>query len=777
MTEYRIIGQSLPKKEVGDKVTGKSKYSGDILFPDMLIGKILHSPCSHARILSIDTSRATALPGVKAIVTHEDTPLIRIGRTVMDRYVLAYDRVRFLGEPVAAVAAVDEETAEEALELIRVEYDELPAVFDPLQAMEPGAPLIHEGLSSYECLAAKFNPQGNVLSQGMFTEGEIEKAWKYCYLIHEDSYRTPPVYHGFTQPHETTAAVDASGRVTIWAANKAPHLLRQMVCQALNLPMSRIRVAPSTVGGDFGGKGNAHTEPICVLLALKSGQPVRLTLSRHEELTSTFLREASVTHLKMGVSKDGDLIALQGKVVYDTGAYCDVVGGPTASGTSLLGLHRIPNVVLNAYQVYTNNSPRGQMRAPTSPQVAFAMESHLDMVAWKLGIDPVEFRLRNALEEGDILRGQRIMNPGIKEALRRTQEYLRQNRGEAKPNQGWGVATCDYGGMAMDPSGYLKNAPLESSAWVKLNEDGTAVLITGVTEQGCGPVTVMAQIVAEVLGIGYEDVSVVSSDTDGTPFELGTSGSRTTHRVGLSVKLAAEDARNQLFEAAAGSLEVSASELAISGGRVHMQGYPERGMSIGELATAAAITLGRPILGIGSALQKGIGSALRKGKPIAASKGEEWRDAPQHGAHAVQVEVDPGTGQVRLLKYFACHDVGFALNPQNVEGQIEGGVGFGVGYALFEEVLIKEGKTLNPDLTDYRLPTSCDLVDIDTDIVEIPSISGPFGAKGVGEPSNVPVAAAIANAVYDAVGVRITQLPLTPERVFQAMQLKSGGNA
>ncbi len=771
MTEYRIIGQSLPKKEVGDKVTGKSKYSGDILFPDLLIGKILHSPCPHARILSIDTSRAASLPGVKAIVTHEDTPDIRTGRWVLDRHVLASGRVRFLGEPVAAVAAVDEETAEEALELIRVEYDELPAVFDPLQAMEPGAPIVHEDLKSYQCGAPQFNPQGNVLAQGTITRGEIDRAWEYCHLIHEDSYRTPVVYHGFTQPHETTAAVDASGRITIWASNKAPYALRQMVSQALNLPMSRVRVAPIAVGGDFGGKGTAQTEPICVLLALKSGRPVRLTLSRKEELTSTFLKEASVSHLKIGVNKDGDLVALEGRAIYDTGAYCDLISPPAAICYSLHGPYRIPNVAVTAYRIYTNNSPRGHMRSPVTPQVVFAMESHLDMVARKLGMDPVEFRLRNAVEEGDILpTGQKIVNPGVKETLLRAREYIRRNQGEPKPNQGWGVASFHYNGVPVDPSGILKERRIRlSSAWVKLNEDGTAVLITGTTEQGCGPVTVMAQIVAEVLGIRYEDVSVVSADTDGTPFEFGTGASETTYRVGLSVKLAAEDVRNQLFEVAAESLKVRPSELAISGGRVHLQGDPDRGMSIGELATAAAVARGSPILGTGS--------ELRRDKLVGASEGEEWRDASQHGTHAVQVEVDPGTGYVRLLRYFACHDVGFALNPQNVEGQIEGGIGFGVGYALLEEVAIKEGRTLNPDLTDYRLPTSDDLVDIDTEIVEIPSITGPFGVKGLGEATNVPVAPAIANAVYDAVGVRITQLPLTPEAVFQAIHLKSGGNA
>lgn len=762
--EYRVIGQSVPKKEAGEKVTGRMQYSGDLIFPDLLIGKILHSPVPHARILNIDTSRASALPGVKAVITHKDTPHILTGRSVKDRPVLAWDRVHFIGDQVAAVAAVDEETAIEALDLIKVEYEELPSVFSPKEAIEIGAPIVHPNLASYKSDAV-LKPQGNILEQGRLVRGDTKQAWDKCYLIYEDDYSTPVVYQGFTQPHETTAAVDTLGRITVWASNKAPFILRQMIAQSLDLPIARIHIAAVAVGGDFGGKGTAQTEPICVLLALKSHRPVRLTLNRKEELTATFLKEATTTHIKLGVSREGMLLAVQGHITYDTGAYCDLTGGMGRSCNDLHGPYRIPNVDLTANRVYTNNSPRGHMRAPPTPQPVFAMESHLDMVASKLGIDPVEFRLKNAVEEGDILpTGQKIMNPGIKETLRRTQEYLRQEKGESRPNVGWGMASFQYHGMAIDPSGIIRDRKMtQSSAWVKFNEDGSVVLVSGVTEQGCGPLTIFSQMVAEVLGISYDDVSVVAMDTDATPFEYGTGASQTTSRVGFSVKMAAEDARNQLIEATAEKLGVEPASLVARGGRVYVQGDPKKGLSIAEAAAAATAQQGTPILATGA--------KLRKSKLMGASK-EEWLDAPQHGTHAVQVEVDPETGQVRLLKYFACHDVGFALNPQTVEGQIEGGVGFGVGYALSEAVLSRNGKTLNPNLTDYRIPTSLDMVDIKSELVEIPSISGPFGIKGLGEATNVPAAPAIANAIYNAVGIRVTNLPITAEKIYLALKAK-----
>jgi carbon-monoxide dehydrogenase large subunit len=654
----------------------------------------------------------------------------------------------------------------DAVELIEVDYEELPAVFSPREAMAAGAPIVHPDLASYEGVA-KWNHRGNILEEARITWGDVQQAWDKCYFIHEDDYSTPVVYQGFTQPHETTVAVDATGRITVWASNKAPFFLRQMIAKALDLSMARLHIASVAVGGDFGGKGAAQTEPICILLAMKSGRPVRLSLSREEDLTAAFLKEATTTHLKVGVARDGTLLAIQGHIIYDTGAYCDVAARAQGMCYELNGPYRIPNADLTATRVYTNNSPRGHMRSPTAPQRVFAIESHMDMVASKVDIDPVEFRLKNAVEEGDILpTGLKIMNPGIKETLRRTQEYLRKAQGPSRPNVGWGVATLRYGGNPIDSSGIFKERRLPASSdWVKFNEDGSVVLISGVTEQGSGPFTILSQIVAEVLGVSYDQVSLVAMDTDGTPFVYGTGDSKTTYEVGFGVKLAAEDARNQLIEVAAEKLGVEPASLVVKSGRVYVQGDPEKGLSIAETVAAAPTIRGAPILGTGA--------SLRKSKLVGAKKGEEWLDATQCGTQAAQVEVDSETGRVTLLNFFACQDVGFALNPKTVEGQIEGGVGFGVGYALSEAVVLENGRTINPNLADYRLPTAPDLVNIRTERVEIPSISGPFGIKGLGEAVNCPTAPAITNAVYNAIGVRIKDLPLTREKILLALRQKN----
>jgi len=767
--EYRVLGNSVIKKDVADKATGKARYGADYLFPDLLIGKIMRSPVAHARILKIDTSRAATLPGVKAIVTHNDTPRRRIGRWVKDRPILAWDKVRYIGEPVAAVAAIGEETAEEALGLITVEYEELPAVFGIEEAEMPNAPIVHEELAKYECESPKFHPHGNVLSESSLKKGDVEAAWKQCDVIWEDSYTTPVVHQGFIQPHETTAAMDASGKITVWTSTKAPFIVRQSISEGLDIPMSRLRVIAATVGGDFGGKGTAQIEPVCVLLTQKSGCPVRLALTREEELSFSFMRDATKSHLKIGAKKDGTLIAFQGQITYDAGAYADLADHMPSSCFLLHGPYRIPNIDITAHRVYTNNSPRGHMRAPPAPQPVFALESHLDMIARKLNMDPVEFRLHNAVEEGDLLpTGARIANPGIKETLKRTQDFLRKEQKEhPQPNTGWGVASCQWGGMPITASGISRDKRNNaSSAWVKINDDGTVVLITGATESGGGPITILCQIVAEVLGVGYDDVSIVASDTDGTPYEFATGGSRTTVRVGNSARMAAEDARQQLLGLAANKLKTNPGDLVIASGRVYVRGQTQKGLSIAELASLSIDERGYPILGTGADLRSTEG---------ASGKNEEhWLDAPMHGTHAVQVKVDLETGQVTVLKYFASHDVGFAIHPQNVEGQIEGAVASGLGYALHEEVLIDKGRSLNPNLSDYRMPTTSDVVPVLMEMVEIPSRTGPFGAKGIGEPPIIPVAPAIANAIYDAVGVRLTQLPMTAERMFLGVKEKRG---
>jgi CO/xanthine dehydrogenase Mo-binding subunit len=497
-----------------------------------------------------------------------------------------------------------------------------------------------------------------------------------------------------------------------------------------------------------------------MLLAQKASLPVRMALTLQEEFVGSFYREAADVTLKVGVKKDGTLVALHGRIVYDTGAYSDVLGHIGGATAHLVGLYNIPNFDVEGCVVYTNNTPRGQNRAPRTPQPIFALESHMDAVARKLGMDPLEFHLKNAVEDGDNLPGRGLLrNAGLKKSLHTVADYLHREKGVRAPLRGWGIA-C--GERTLSP---VAQAGAASSAYVRVNEDGTATLFSGISEVGGGQWTAMSQIVAEVLGIPFEHVAVVVGDTELTPPEGGTGGSLTTGRVGTSLRLAAEDARGQLFRLAAQRLSVREEDLEIGGGQVYAKGAPETAIPIADLATAALTSPGGSILGTGSHLREKWVAALADAKGVV--------DSAHYCTHAACVEVDVETGQVRVLKYFACHDVGFAINPRLVEGQIEGGVVYGLGYALTEEVLTQRGRVLNPSFMDYLLPTATSVPRIQYATISVPSGYGPFGVKGIGEPPTVPVAPAIANAVYDAVGVRIKDLPITPEKILKALRGKT----
>ncbi|MBM2831856.1 MAG: Ald Xan dh protein [Dehalococcoidia bacterium] len=760
MAEYSVLGRGVVRTDARDKVTGRAKYASDVHLPGMLTAKVLRSPFAHARILSIDTSRAERLPGVKMVATGRDIPPVRYGKWMLDRTALALGKVRHIGEPVAAVAAVDKETAEEAIELIRVEYEEIPAVFDPLEAMKPGAPIVHEDLDGYQPLPPQRLSQGNILIQASLKHGDMERGWREAFLIHEDCYSTQPVYHGLMEPHEAVAAVDSGGRATVWSPSKAPFELRRALASIVGLPVSQVRVISTTGGGDFGSRGSPSVEPICMLLAQRTSLPVRMSLTVEEEFVGSYYREAATVTLKVGVKEDGTLVALQGRIVFDTGAYSDVLGHIGGATGHLAGLYDIPNFDVEGCVVYTNNTPRGQCRAPRTPQPIFALESHMDAVARKLGMDPMDFRLKNAVEDGDNLPGRGLLrNAGLKQTLHAVADYLRKEKGASAPFRGWGIA-C--GERTLTP---VAQAGPASSAYVRVNEDGTATLFSGISEVGGGQWTAMSQIVAEVLGIPFEHVSVVSGDTELVPHEGGTGGSLTTGRVGTSVRLAAEDARGQLLRLAALRLKVREEELEIGRGQVYAKGTPETAISVADLATAALTSPGGSILGTGRHLREKWVASLAEAKGMV--------DSAHYCTHAACVEVDAETGQVRVLKYFACHDVGFAINPLLVEGQIEGGVVFGLGYALTEEVINQRGRVLNPSFMDYHLPTAPGLPRIEYATISVPSGLGPFGVKGIGEPPTVPVAPAIANAVYDAVGVRIKDLPLTAEKVLKALKGKT----
>lgn len=754
--EFSIVGKAVERKEAALKATGVATYSADFLFSGLLAAKVLRSPHPHARVISIDASRAQALKGVVAVATAADLPRARTGRWLYDRTVFAWDRVRHAGEAVAAVAAVDEETAEEALELFKVEYEPLPAIFDPVEAMKPGSLLVHEDMASYR--PQKRKCQGNILNQESVVMGDVEAAFARADVIYECRYVTPMTHAGHIQPHQCIASVDATGKLVIWTSTKDPYQIRRQLLEVLDIPMSRIRIIAEVCGGDFGGKGSMSIEGICAALALKARRPVGLTLDWHEELGTVYSRTKAITELKAGARKDGTLLALKGRVIHDCGAYMDQIASNMDGDINRInGPYRIPHVDLSAYMVYTNNPPTGHCRGTRCPQETFPIESHIDGIARKLGMDPIEMRLRNIMNDGDSLpTGGVLRSVSARKVLETTSAYIKKNKGPEEPYTGWGAALTPYNIHT------LPGGTQATSAYVKVNEDGTVTLLTGVVEQGSGIVTILMQIAAEELGVSMDQISCISADTDATPLERGTGASQTTYRVGPMVRMAARDAREQILALASRKLEVEPENLSISGGKVFVISAPKVSIPVKQLATEAFSSRGGPIVGTGINLRKEHFKKMEEDKGVV--------DGPSYGTTAVKVKVDSSTGQIKVLQCYSIWDAGFAINPGNVRGQIEGGVAYGIGYGLSEEIVTKEGKVCNNNLMDYRLPTFSDVPQIESEITEVPSQWGPHGAKGLAEGTNAPAAPALANAVFDATGVRVTELPLNPERVFLALK-------
>lgn len=775
MTTYGVIGKSFPKADAREKATGKAAYSADVQLSGLLRGKILRSPHPHAWIRRIDTSKAEQLKGVAAVVTAKDATPTRFGQFLADRTVFATDRVRFAGDSVAAVAAVDEATAEEALGLIDVEYEELPAVFDTAAAMSPEAPILHPDLAEYKDVAPS-RRYGNVRNDVQVKKGDAAAAFAACDLVLEGRFRAHPSHPGYLEPRACAASWDSSGKVTIWSATKAPFRVRTNVADGLGVPLSKVRIIVPALGGDFGGKGGATIEPIAAVLARKAGRPVRLVMTREEEMAFQATRHPCTIELKVGATRDGLLRAVQGQAIFDVGAYSMGGNGKATACVNLLGPYRVADADLAGLAVYTNNVPAGQVRAPAGPQTFFAMETMMDDLARRLDVDPWEIRRRNALQEGDrsptgrhVLRNV-AMRAAIDAAAAATGPLSLAPSPNAGRGDGEAGGEADAGrgrtrwGVGVASGCWHLEAELgtASSASIKLNEDGSAVLFSGVTENGGGQYALMAQIVAEVLGMAPEDVSVMGADTDATPYESGTGGSNTTYRVGNTVKQAAEDARAKLLDLAAERLEANVEDLEIRDKQVSVKGSPDRAQGIGALAAAALTSRGGPIIGVNAPERQRWLEAL--------GEVHGTIDAPALVSAAAEVKVDPETGSVRVLRYVAAQDVGFALNPQNVTAQIEGSVSNGLGYALTEESIRRDGRILNSSFLDYKMPTALDTPPILPVMVEGRSTFGPYGAKGVGEPSISSVPSAIINAVYDAVGVRIRETPVTPEKVLKALR-------
>jgi len=774
MEELSFVGKSVPRKDGAEKATGKALYTVDMVLPGMLWGKILRSPYPHAKILRIDTSRAERLPGVKAVITGKDTLGIKHGfvetpRYAPDQYPLAMDRVRYIGEEVAAVAAIDEYVAEEALSLIQVDYEELPAVFDPEEAMKLGAPEIHP---SHPKVKEPYKNIGGKTESGW---GDVEKGFAESFLVRQDRFDGQLRSHCYMEPQATLANFDFSGKLNVWTSSQGPFIKRAKLATTLGLPFSNVRVLKAYVGGAYGGKIDLFSHEFCAsLLSIKAQRPVKIVCTREEVFESARHGQPIFVELKTGVKKDGTLVAQQVRVINNSGGY-------RGSGVVVIFLcwgfvmlcYRIPNLKYEGYSVYTNNPVRAPQRGHGAPNLRFAVESQMDMIAEELGIDPVEIRLKNARQKGDILPNQDpVRNCGLVECIGKVAEATQFKEKYAR-NRSLPKSKIRRG-IGMGVSSYFSGSliyPNASAAIVKLNDDGTVSLMTGALDVGQGAETILSQIVAEELGVSMEDIRVVAADTETTPVDIGSWISGGAYVSGNAVKLAASDARGQLFEVAAQELEANPEDLIVKNREISVKDSPGRSISFAQaVAASIAKRRGNPIIGQGH-------YRTMKDVPahpsLATTKGR-WSDNYAFDAQVAEVEVDMETGQVKLIKGTTAHDCGFPINPLIVEGQIDGQVSMAQGHALWEEVLMKEGETLTNSFLDYKIPCAKDMVEshyVDI-ITEKYEKDIPYRTKEVGEGYVSGMVAAIANAVYDATGVRVKTLPILPEKILMGLKKK-----
>jgi CO/xanthine dehydrogenase Mo-binding subunit len=744
---YATVGQPVPRIEGPDKVTGATTYAADIALPGMLWCKQLRSPLPHARIVRIDTRRARALPGVHAVLTGADLPPdTRIGRRMRDMPVLATDRVRFVGDRVAAVAAESPDVAEEALTLIDVEYEPLPAVFDPLEAMRPDAPLLHPNLRDYKVPDQRIPDIPNTCAWESWRKGDIEEGFRQAVHVFEDTFRQPAQHQVYLEPHACLVRVREDGMVDVWASNKAPYLLKGYLAACLKLPEDRFAIHLLAIGGDFGGKGSAMDIPICYFLARATGRPVKAVMTYTEELMAANPRHGAVVTVKMGLTADARLVACQTRIVYNSGAYAamkpsETVGlrGAEKGG----GSYDIPHVQIDAYQVYTNTVPCGHMRSPGEPQVLFAVESLVDMICRELRIDPLEFRLRNHIKEGGLSPiGERYHEVRAADTLRRVAEAA-----------GWGTPLPPGVGRGLafgnkHPHGGVYHAELS------VEGDGRVAIVTAITECGTGAHTVLEQIVAERLGLPLHQVRLRYADTTVFPYDRGVGGSRVTQMVGGALVQAAGEVQERLAAVAADLLGCPPDAVEWRDGAF----YAGRGSEHVPFADAAAEAVrrnGGPVV---------VGATYRAG---------HFEGISAFHAQIAEVEVDRETGQVRLRGIFTADDVGRVINPLGHQGQIEGNIAQAVGSALMEELRYEDGMPQLLNLGDYKIPCMADMPPLVTSLVTSDTGLGPYHAKAIGEGPNSPLAAAIANAIYDACGVRIKELPLTAEKVWRGLRARA----
>ena len=764
--ELTDIGKTFRRLDYETKVTGRAQYLADMNVPGMCHGKILRSPYAHARIKSIDSSRAAKVPGVVAVLTRDDIlndegiePYY--GPVFKDQTIVAVEKVRHVGDPVAAVAALTADAAEAALGLIEVDYEELPAVLDVQESLKPNATLIHDSVklpeSGFADLAELKPVEGtNLCTHFKLVRGNIEKGFAEADRIFEDTFTLPATQHSFLETHACIASVEPSGRITVWATTQNPFVVRTQLANIFKVPVSKVRVVVPYLGGGYGGKVYPKVEPITVALAQKAGRPVRVVLSR-EEVFYTITKHAAVIRMKTGVKNDGTLVARECEIHLDTGAYAEI--GPRVakkSGYTAAGPYKIPHLKIDSYSVYTNKPPAGAFRGFGVSQSAWAVESQMDIIAAALQMDPLELRKKNGYDEGDrFVTEEKLHAVGLKQCLNEVAESIGWDSTKFKASNGQSSARGSLRrgkGLACMIKATI--TPSISCAVVKLNEDASLSLYTGTVEMGQGSETVLAQIAGKELGIALSKIQVLGVDTDVVPYDLTTSSSRSTFHMGKAVQLAAQDILRQLREIAAKEYGVPEEKISFADGKIRL---PETQLDYAELMLKRFGMRGGTLVGEGE---------------VKTSTKDEYGDKSTSAfwflaAGAAEVEVDIDTGKFKLVKYATAVDVGKALNPLGCRQQLAGAAITGMGQAMFEEIAYDNGQLINPNLVDYVLPSLGDMPPIiDPICVEVPDRNGPFGAKGIGESALIPVAPAIANAIYDAVGIRIKDLPIKAERVY-----------
>jgi len=756
--DLNVVGTRAPMLDAAQKAKGSALFTDDLVLSGMLYGRVLRSPHAHARIVNIDTSRAAKLPGVKGVVTGSDIPDRQYGIVpkARDEYALARDKVRYIGDDVAAVCAIDPEIAEEALELIDVDYEELPAVFDPLESKKEGAPQIHSGIK-------------NNTSFAIYKEfGDVKKAFAECDAIYEDTFFSQAVNHAPLEPHAALAQFDPlNGELTLWSSTQIPFFLRRNLSNTLQIPEGKERVIKPKVGGGFGQKIDMFAKDFCAAwFAMRLGRPVKFVYDREEVFISTRQRHPMYITVKTGMKKDGTILAQKFLAHADGGAYNSTA--PTMIALSCFFLmipYRVPNLIYEGYHVYTNKPVGGAMRGHGIPQARFAVERQLDMIAERLNLDPAEVRVKNSIHAGEPHAAGFIINTcGFSDSVTKAADAIgwKQKRGKLPFGKGVGLAGASF------PSGVSNMSHISSGAVVQMGRDGAVNVLSGAADIGQGAETVISQIVAEELGVRLEDIRITAADTGITPLDPGTFGSGVTVRAGNAARLAAMAAKQKLLDFLAEKLEANVADLVAEDRRIFVKGTPEKGLTFLEAMKAYQYAdLPMPIVGRGSWMAPAT-------EPTTLFK-EDGNFSPNYSfmTQAAEVEVDLLTGRVTLLRMVTAHDCGRPINPMLLEGQLEGSVVGGMGQAFYENVIVNKGQVMNPSFLDYGLPTFLEMPEIVAIEVETDDPIGPYGAKEAGEGTQLSPAPAIVNAIYDAIGVDFLELPITPEKILEALKQKN----